>query len=114
MKMVTIIVKADKIKKVEKALREINAPGFTYFEAKGHGREIEVSAAGGRAAPLIMDIIPRGVFFVVCQDEMVDKIVEAVRNNVAAKGHGEGIIFVAPVERVVRTSTGEEGEAALR
>jgi len=50
----------------------------------------------------------------VCKDEDADKVVSIIQKNGCTHQHGDGIIFVLPVERAVKVRTGEEGETILQ
>lgn len=50
----------------------------------------------------------------VCRDEDASKVVEIIQTQGCTHQHGDGIIFVLPVERAVKVRTGEEGEAILQ
>lgn len=50
----------------------------------------------------------------VCKDEDANTVVTIVQKNGCTKQHGDGIIFVLPVERAVKIRTNEEGENILQ
>ncbi len=114
MKLVTAIVKAEKVKDVESVLNELNVPGFTFYPVKGHGREIRPEISGGRAGILFADILPRKKFEILCPENMVNDVVNRIREKVSTGKPGDGIIYVSSVDRIVRISTGEEGEAVFK
>ncbi len=49
----------------------------------------------------------------VCRSENVDRAVEVLQKAACTHQPGDGIIFVAPVERAVKVRTGEEGPQVL-
>jgi len=114
MRIVTAIVKAEKVRDVERVLREVEAPGFTYYPVKGHGREVQPELSGGRVGVLFADVLPRKKFEIICPEGMVDTIINKIREAVSSGNPGDGIIYVTPVERLMRISTGEEGEAVFK
>lgn len=120
MKKLTAVIRADKLRKVESALREAGAPGFTYYDVKGHGREIveKVVSSGPpelEAGPVFImaDILPRVKVEVICDDGDIAKIINAVKQASATGEKGDGIIYIEPIEDIVRILSGEVGKAAL-
>lgn len=121
MTKITAIVRADKLRAVENALREAKVPGFTYYDVKGHGREIskstQVSVESGTEAAyvweIVADVLPRVKFEVICDGNFCADIVGAVRKASATGERGDGIIYTEEIGTVVRILTGEEGEKAL-
>ena len=108
MKMVTAIIRAERIKEVEKALRDASVPGFTFYPVKGHGSEFSVE--GGGRGLIFADILPRKKVQVICPEDMVENVIKVIRDaSKTGDAHGDGIIYVTPVERIVRISTGETG-----
>ncbi len=114
MKLVTAIVKASKVKDVESVLSELNVPGFTFYPVKGHGREMHPEISGGRVGVLFADILPRKKFEILCPESMVEDVVRGIREKISTGKPGDGIIYVTSVDRIVRISTGEEGEAVFK
>ncbi len=49
----------------------------------------------------------------VCKNENVDAVVSIIQENGCTYQPGDGIVFVAPVERAVKIRTGEEGKEIL-
>ena len=50
----------------------------------------------------------------VCNDEQVDKAVDAIIKGGRTQKSGDGIIFVSPIDRSVKIRTGEEGTDILQ
>ena len=50
---------------------------------------------------------------IICADELVDPVVAAIEQSANTGLHGDGKIYVLPVEQAVRISTGERGEDAV-
>ncbi len=46
-------------------------------------------------------------------DHLVDQVIEAIEMAARTGKIGDGKIFTAPLEQVIRIRTGEAGEAAL-
>lgn len=120
MTKITAIIRSDKLKAVESALREAGAPGFTYYNVRGHGREILEKVVGGGGPPemdfyatIQIDVLPRVKFEVICSDEASANIVKAIREASSTGVRGDGIIYTSEVDNVTRILSGEVGEKAL-
>lgn len=124
MKKITAIIRADKLKDVEEALRLVNAPGFTFFNVRGHGRETETYLVSVPELPetasvaippafIVADVLTKVKVEVICKDDDVQRIVGAVRESSKSGKSGDGIVFVSPIDQIIRILSGEEGEQAL-
>jgi nitrogen regulatory protein P-II 1 len=50
----------------------------------------------------------------VCNDEQVDKAVDAIIKGGRTQKSGDGIVFVSPIDRAAKIRTGEEGTDILQ
>ncbi|HJV36236.1 P-II family nitrogen regulator [Geomonas sp.] len=112
MKKVEAIIKPFKLDEVKEALNEIGIQGITIGEVKGFGRQ-KGHTELYRGAEYVVDFIPKIKMEIICSDEVVAKVVEAIEQGAKTGRIGDGKIFVTPVEEVVRIRTGERGEDAL-
>jgi nitrogen regulatory protein P-II 1 len=60
-----------------------------------------------------VDFLPKVKIEVVCEDDVVERAVEAIVNAARTGRIGDGKIFVTSVEEVIRIRTGERGEDAI-
>lgn len=112
MKKIEAIIKPFKLDEVKEALNEAGIKGMTISEVKGYGRQ-KGHTEIYRGAEYIVDFIPKIKVEVIVPADMVDIVVEKIRNAANANKIGDGKIFVLPVERVIRVRTGEEGQSAV-
>ena len=112
MKLVTAIIKPFKLDEVREALSAIGVQGVTVTEVKGFGRQ-KGHTELYRGAEYVVDFLPKVKIEVVCDDEMVERAVEAIVNAARTGRIGDGKIFVSPVEEVIRIRTGERGSDAV-
>ena len=112
MKKIEAIIKPFKLDEVKDALNQIGLKGITVLEAKGFGRQ-KGHTELYRGAEYVVDFLPKVKIELIIEDEMVEKAVEAIRSSAQTGRIGDGKIFVADVERVIRIRTGEENEAAV-
>jgi nitrogen regulatory protein P-II 2 len=112
MKLVTAIVKPFKLDDVREALFEIGVQGMTVTEVKGFGRQ-KGHTELYRGAEYVVDFLPKVKLELAIKTEMLDQVVEAIRQSAQTGKIGDGKIFVYDLERVIRIRTGETDAEAL-
>jgi nitrogen regulatory protein PII len=112
MKMVMAIVKPFKLDDVREALAEVGVQGVTVTEVKGFGRQRGHTELY-RGAEYVVDFLPKIKIEVAVTDELLERVVEAIRKSANSGKIGDGKIFVWPLEQVVRIRTGELDADAL-
>ena len=111
-KKIEAIIRENALDAVKDALREIGIVGMNVFEIRGHGRQGGVDLSW-RGTTYKMDLLPKIQLNIVLSDHNVEKTVEAISRAAREGKEGDGIIFIYPVEDVVRIRTGERGHDAL-
>jgi nitrogen regulatory protein P-II 1 len=106
------IIREEKLGDVKDALREIGIVGMNVFEIRGHGRQGGITLTG-RTGTYQVDLLPKVQLNVVLSDHNVEKTIETIRKAATTGQEGDGIIFIYPVEDVIRIRTGERGREAL-
>lgn len=112
MKKIEAIIKPFKLDEVKDALNELGIQGMTVIEVKGFGRQkghVELY----RGAEYDVAFVPKIKLEIAVPEEIVDKVVEKIREVAKTGKIGDGKLFVEPLEDVVRIRTGEKGNAAL-
>ncbi|RMF17048.1 MAG: P-II family nitrogen regulator [Candidatus Dadabacteria bacterium] len=112
MKKVEAIIKPFKLDDVKEALSEIGIGGVTVSEVKGYGRQ-KGHTELYRGAEYVVDFIPKVKLEIVVDEARVEGVVEAIMNAARTGKIGDGKIFVAPLDEVVRIRTGERGPEAV-
>ncbi len=112
MKKIEAIIKPFKLDDVKEAISEIGNFGMTISEVKGFGRQ-KGHTELYRGAEYVIDFLPKIKIEIVVDDELVDKVVEAIATAARTGKVGDGKIFIIPVEDAIRIRTGERGEAAI-
>ena len=112
MKMITAIIKPFKLDDVREALSEIGVQGITVTEVKGFGRQ-KGHTELYRGAEYVVDFLPKVKVEIAVSADIADKVIEAISTAANTGKIGDGKIFVAAVEQVVRIRTGETGAEAL-
>lgn len=111
-KKIEAIVQEEKLADVKDALRKIGIVGMNVTECRGHGRQGGITLAG-RTGTYQVDLLPKIQINIVLSDHNVEKAVETICQAAQTGSEGAGIIFIYPVEDVIRIRTGERGHAAL-
>jgi nitrogen regulatory protein P-II 1 len=106
------IIREEALDPVKEALHEIGIVGMNVFEIRGHGRQGGIPLSW-RGTSYKMDLIPKIQLNIVLSGHNVQKAVEAIMNAARTGSEGDGIIFIYPVEEVVRIRTGERGREAI-
>ena len=112
MKLITAIIKPFKLDDVRAALSEIGISGMTVTEVKGFGRQRGHTELY-RGAEYVVDFVPKTRIEVAVRGDLVDQVVEAIIKSAKTGKVGDGKIFVAEIERVLRIRTGESDDSAL-
>lgn len=112
MKLVIAIIKPFKLEEVRLALSEIGVQGMTVTEVKGFGRQ-KGHTELYRGAEYAVDFLPKLRVEAAVPDHQVDQAIDVIEQAAHTGKIGDGKIFTAPLEQVIRIRTGESGEAAL-
>jgi len=112
MKKIEAIIREEKLNDVKKALYEIGIVGMNVTEIRGHGREGGIELLG-RSGAYRIDMLPKIQLNIVLSDHNVDKTVQTICEAARTGEPGDGLIFIAPIDEVVRIRTGERGSDAL-
>ncbi|MCI5140158.1 MAG: P-II family nitrogen regulator [Candidatus Electrothrix sp. ATG1] len=117
MKKIEAIIKPFKLDDVKEALSDLGVAGMTISEVKGYGRQ-KGHKEMYRGAEYNVDFNPKVKIELVLAADMIDKVVDAIRESALSGKNGDGKIgdgkiFVLPVEEVVRVRTGERGTEAI-
>jgi nitrogen regulatory protein PII len=112
MKLITAIVKPFKLDDVKDALKAAGVQGITVSEVRGFGRQGGHSETY-RGAEYKIDFVPTVRLELVVDDGSVDAVIAAIKASAVTGKIGDGKIWVANIDRLVRIRTGEEGPDAI-
>lgn len=112
MKLVTAIVKPFKLDDVKDALKDAGLAGMTVSEVQGFGRQAGHTEVY-RGAEYQVDFIPKVRVEVLVADDRVDNVVDAIVSAGRTGKIGDGKIWVADLDQVVRIRTGERDDDAV-
>ena len=112
MKLVVAIVKPHRLDEVKEALRDAGVQGLTTTDVEGFGRQRGHTEVY-RGAEYQVDFVPKVRVEVLCDDDQVQGVIDAIAKSARTGKIGDGKIWVTPVEQIVRIRTGEMGPDAL-
>ena len=110
--MITAIIKPFRLDDVRAALAEVGISGMTVTEVKGFGRQ-KGHTEHYRGAEYTVDFLPKVKIELAVDQDVVERVVEAVLESARTGKVGDGKIFVTNIESVVRIRTGEMDREAL-
>ena len=113
MKLITAIIRPEKVDEVRQALVAAEITRITVSRCAGRGQAERVDIYRGlEVAP---DLVPKVRLDIACNDEFKQVTIDAIL-SAARRGEGEvgdGKIFVTDLEDCIRIRTGESGSAAI-
>jgi len=112
MKIITAIIKPFKLDDVREGLSEVGVQGVTVTEVKGFGRQ-KGHTELYRGAEYVVDFLPKVKLEIAVKDEMLDDVIDCIRNSANTGKIGDGKIFVTNLEEAIRIRSGETGPEAL-
>jgi nitrogen regulatory protein P-II 1 len=110
-KLVTAIVKPFKLDDVKDALKGAGIQGMTITEVQGFGRQAGHTEVY-RGAEYTVDFVPKIRVEVLVAADQVEAVLDAIVEAARTGKIGDGKVWVADVDRIVRIRTGEvDGDA---
>src|SRR5690349_1724158 len=112
MKLVTAVIKPHKWEDVRSALETVGVTGMTVSEVSGYGRQ-KGHTEVYRGAEYDIALVPKVRLEIVVEDGDVEAITDAIVRAAQTGQIGDGKVWVAPVDSVVRVRTGDRDESAI-
>lgn len=112
MKLVTAVIKPHKWEDVRVALESVGVTGMTVSEVSGYGRQ-KGHTEVYRGAEYDVALVPKIRIEIVVPDEDTGAVVDAIVRTAQTGRIGDGKVWVAAIESVVRVRTGDLDDAAL-
>ena len=112
MKLITAIIRPEKLDDVEQAVIDAKARGMTVTEVRGFGQQFG-HVPGSYPADRKSLLLPKVRVDVVVQDQEAALVADAIASAVKTGDIGDGKIWVCRVEDAIRVRTGERGPDAL-
>jgi len=112
MKLITCIIRPEKLPEVKAALFKIGVTGITVSRVSGHGGEKDV-VEFYRVSSVVLEFREKVKIEMACSEPFVEPCIKAILASARTGEVGDGKIFVQPIERVIRIRSGETDNAAL-
>lgn len=112
MKLVTAIVRPEKVNDVLEALYRAEVRGISMSRVQGHGGELD-RVETYRGTTVQVGLSEKVRFEVAVSDDFVQRTVDALCAGARTGEVGDGKIFVTPLEQAIRIRTGETDQGAV-
>jgi len=112
MKLITAVVRPDRLPQVKAALFRAGVTGVTISNVSGHGGEHEL-LEHYRGRTVVLEFRNKVRLEMAVSDSFVEPTIKAIISAARTGEVGDGKIFVQPLERVIRIRTGEVDTAAV-
>lgn len=112
LKKIEAIIREDKLNDVREALEKIGIVGLNLYEIRGHGRQGGIQLLG-RAGAYQVNMLTKIQINIVLSDRNLEETIETILDAAFTGEPGDGLIFVCPVEEIIRVRTRERGQDAV-
>ncbi len=112
LKMITSVIRPEKLGAVKQALAEVGAPSLTVTNVSGRGSQ-PAKKGSWRGEEYTVDLHQKVKIECVVADIPYEDVVEAIREAANTGEPGDGKIFVMDVENAVQVRTGNDGTEAV-
>ena len=112
MKKIDAIIRSEKLPEVKDALKSLGISGMTVYSVSGWSKGKEQSLQW-KGHPVVHDLIAKSKLEVLVPDSDVERTIEVITASARTGSHGDGIIFVVPVEQIVNIMTMLKGEKVV-
>jgi nitrogen regulatory protein P-II 1 len=114
MKLITAIIRENKLDQVREALIEAEITRITVSKVSGHGQQVKEEIY--RGSKVVPNLIPKVRLDIAVNDAFLDITVETIINvaRTNSKGEvGDGKIFITDLIECIRIRTNERGGKAI-
>lgn len=112
MKLISCIIRPDRLAAVKESLFRAGVTGITISRVSGHGGEQDIVTVR-RGSKLLLQFHEKVKIEMACSEPFVEPTINAIVDAARTGAVGDGKIFVQQLDRVVRIRTGERDNAAL-
>ena len=112
MKLITAIIKPNKVESVKSELSKMDISGITLTEVKGFGRQ-KGHKEVYRGTEIEVSFLSKSKLEIAVKDEDLEAVIAAIQAAAKTGEIGDGKIFVTDSSKVIRIRTGETGTSAI-
>jgi len=115
MKEILAFIRPNMFFKTKQALTDERIFAFSTCEVIGRGKELVnvVSREGEANAGAETNFVAKQALEIFVNDDKIDQVINIIKTVNSTGHHGDGKIFVLPLDDVIRIHTGVTGEEAL-
>ena len=103
MKMIRAIIRPDREEQVINALESTGVVSLTKMDVFGRGQQ-----RGVQVGSTVYSELPKIMFTIVVEETKLDAAVAAIQTGAKTGQHGDGKIFISPVDAVYTVRTGQK------
>jgi nitrogen regulatory protein P-II 1 len=111
-KLVTAIVRPERVNAISTALERFGVNGLTVSQASGYGRQRGHTEVY-RGAEYNSDLLPKVRLEVLANEDALGGVMAAIEEGGRTGHFGDGKIWIIEVNDAVRVRTGERGASAI-
>jgi nitrogen regulatory protein P-II 1 len=111
-KLITAIVRPEKLDAIRQGLESYGVQGLTVTKASGYGRQRGYTQVY-RGAEYTVDLLPKIRVEVLASNEQAEDILDVIVAAANTGRAGDGKVWTVQVDDVIRVRTGERGAAAI-
>lgn len=112
MRLITAVLQPSALTDVQIELARHGIAGMTVSECSGYGRQ-HGHREVYRGAEFTIDFISKIKLELLVTDSAADEVINIIAATARTGDVGDGKVWSAPVDEVVRIRTGERGDAAI-
>ena len=112
MKLITAVIRPNKLAEVKEALFKAGVRGITISRVSGHGGQGGV-VEQYRGSQYVVEFHDKVKLEIAVSEPFIDTTIDAIVKAARSGEVGDGKIFVQPLEQVVRIRTNERDDEAL-
>ena len=112
MKLVVAVIKPHMLDDVKGALAAYGVKGLTVTEATGYGRQ-KGKTEVYRGTEYTVDLLPKTRIEVLCDNFDAEDVANVIVSAARTGRIGDGKVWIAPIDRVIRIRTGDTDDDAI-
>ena len=112
MKLITAVVKPQRVSVIKDALHDAGISGITVTQVDGFGRQ-KGHTEVYRGASVTVDFVQKAKLEILTSDGDVSRITDVIIKAANTGAIGDGKIWITTIDDVIRVRTGERGESAI-
>jgi len=101
-KSIEAIIRVEKVTEVKEALIKNGYTAMSFSTVIGRGEQQERTYDQALGTEVTYDLFARTYLFMLVDDNKVDDVITIIKKFARTGKAGDGLIFVRPIERVIR------------